>query len=113
MQGDNRVDKLMIPVKRAIDRHVKDSDAKTEIYNRAYEALMDVMDTLDASAQTTANQIAKSAADLQRADTAEKENALLRNALERFSKIDPYSTIGDALSWDILNARAVLKGYEK
>jgi len=40
MQGDKRVDELMIPVLNAINRHVKDRDAKTDIYNRAYEALL-------------------------------------------------------------------------
>ena len=40
MQGDKRIDKLMLPVLNAINRHVKDRDAKTDIYNRAYEAVM-------------------------------------------------------------------------
>ena len=40
MQGDQIVDELMRPVMAAIKRHVKDSDAKTDIYNRAYEAIM-------------------------------------------------------------------------
>ncbi len=40
MQGDKRVDELMLPVLNAINRHVKDRDAKTDIYNRAYEALL-------------------------------------------------------------------------
>ena len=40
MQGDKRIDKLMLPVLNAINRHVKDIDAKTDIYNRAYEAVM-------------------------------------------------------------------------
>ena len=40
MQGDPKVDELMRPVMAAIKRHVKDSDAKTDIYNRAYEAIM-------------------------------------------------------------------------
>jgi L-amino acid N-acyltransferase YncA len=30
---------------KAIERHVKDKDAVTEIYNRAYEALIISMDT--------------------------------------------------------------------
>jgi L-amino acid N-acyltransferase YncA len=38
----------MRPVRAAIERHVKDSDAITEIYNRAYEALMISMDVKDA-----------------------------------------------------------------
>ncbi len=44
MDGDPRIDELMRPVLAAIKRHVKDSDAKTEIYNRAYEAIMISMD---------------------------------------------------------------------
>lgn len=43
MQGDPRIDELMRPVMAAIKRHVKNKDAVTEIYNRAYEALM-IMD---------------------------------------------------------------------
>jgi hypothetical protein len=48
MQGDPRVDDLMRPVNVAIRRHVKDAAAVTDIYNRAYEALMISMDVKDA-----------------------------------------------------------------
>lgn len=41
MEGNTKVDKLMQPVLAAIERHVKERDAKTDIYNRAYEALYD------------------------------------------------------------------------
>ena len=44
MQGDPKVDELMRPVLAAIKRHVKDRDAVTDIYNRAYEAVMNSMD---------------------------------------------------------------------
>lgn len=44
MQGDQKVDELMRPVLAAIKRHVKNSDAVTDIYNRAYEAVMNSMD---------------------------------------------------------------------
>lgn len=44
MQGDPKVDELMRPVLVAIERHVKDREAATEIYNRAYEAVMNSMD---------------------------------------------------------------------
>lgn len=47
MEGDKRVDELMMPVLTAIKRHVKDNDAVTEIYNRAYEALLISMDVKD------------------------------------------------------------------
>lgn len=68
MEGDPRVDELMLPVKAAIERHIKDCDAKTDVYNRVYEALMEIMDALDVSAQVTAKQIAESAKNLQRAE---------------------------------------------
>ena len=44
MQGDPKVDELMRPVLAAIKRHVKNSDATTDIYNRAYEAVMNSVD---------------------------------------------------------------------
>ena len=44
MEGNSKVDELMRPVRSAIERHVKDNDAVTDIYNRAYEALMNSMD---------------------------------------------------------------------
>lgn len=47
MQGDLNVDLLMLPVLHAIKRHVKDGTAVTEIYNRAYEAVMEVQDALN------------------------------------------------------------------
>ena len=47
MQGDPKVDELMRPVLAAIKRHVKNSDAVTDIYNRAYEAVMTSMDVKD------------------------------------------------------------------
>lgn len=40
MEGTPQIDILMIPVMKAIKKHVKDRDAQTEIYNRAYEAVM-------------------------------------------------------------------------
>ena len=48
MEGDERIDVLMIPVLASIKRNVKDKDAVTEIYNRAYEAIMNGMDVKDA-----------------------------------------------------------------
>ena len=113
MQGDKRIDELMIPVLNAINRHVKDGDAKTDIYNRAYEAVMEVQDALNVSAAVTAKQIAENAKNLQRAEAAEADNKRLRDALERFAKLDLTSPIGDAIAWDILHARAVLKGGEE
>lgn len=47
MQGNEKIDALMIPVSRALDRHVKDRDAKAEIYNRAYEAIYISMEATD------------------------------------------------------------------
>ncbi len=43
-QGDPRVDTIMWPILLVIRRYVKNLDAVTEIYNRAYEALMISMD---------------------------------------------------------------------
>ena len=40
MEGNENIDALMMPVLDAINRHVKDRDAKTDIYNRAYEAII-------------------------------------------------------------------------
>ena len=40
MEGTKEIDEIMWPVLSAIKKHVKQSDAVTEIYNRAYEALM-------------------------------------------------------------------------
>lgn len=40
MEGNKQIDELMLPVLNAINRHVKDRDAKTDIYNRAYEAII-------------------------------------------------------------------------
>ena len=44
MEGNLQIDVLMIPVMKAIKKHVKDSDAQTETYNRAYEAIQISMD---------------------------------------------------------------------
>lgn len=44
---DERVEKYMPPIMAAIKRHIKDHDAFTDIYNRAYEAIMISMDEND------------------------------------------------------------------
>ena len=45
MQGDPRVEDFMEPVSIAIKRHVEyPSNAYTDIYNRAYEAIMKAID---------------------------------------------------------------------
>ena len=82
MKGDERIDVLMIPVLSAIKRHVKDKDAVTDIYNRAYEALMNSMDALDVSAKVTAKQISENAKNLQRAEKAEAERDKYKAALK-------------------------------
>jgi len=48
MQGNPDIDVLMIPTNKAIKKHVKDRDAFTEIYNRAYEAVMISMEAKEA-----------------------------------------------------------------
>ena len=40
MEGNADVDIEMLPIKMAIRRHVKNRDAFTDIFNRAYETLM-------------------------------------------------------------------------
>jgi ethanolamine utilization protein EutP (predicted NTPase) len=44
MEGNKTIDILMTPVLSAIKRHVTNQDAITDIYNRAYEALMEGCD---------------------------------------------------------------------
>lgn len=58
MQGDPKVDELMRPVLAAIKRHLKDSDAKTDIYNRAYEALMISMEVNKSRAEKAEAELA-------------------------------------------------------
>lgn len=83
MQGDPRVDDLMRPVRAAILRHVKNGDAVTEIYNRAYEAVMEVQDALNVSAAVTAKQIAENAKNLQRAEKAEARAERYKDTLNQ------------------------------
>lgn len=47
MQGNPDIDILMMPTSKAIKKHVKDRDAITEIYNRAYEAVIIIMEVKD------------------------------------------------------------------
>lgn len=47
MQGDPVIDKLMQPVITALMRHGIKGDAKTDIYNRAYESIMNSMVVMD------------------------------------------------------------------
>ena len=82
MEGDSRIDELMQPVRTAIERHVKDRSAIAEIYNRAYEAVMNSMDALDTSAKVTAKQIAENSKNLQRAKKADAENKELKARLK-------------------------------
>lgn len=90
MEGDPRVDELMRPVRAAIERHIKDPDAKTDIYNRAYEALIESMNALDVSAKVTAKQIAENAKNLQRAESAEAQlqvvGAQLKTQMEQWKQ---------------------------
>jgi hypothetical protein len=45
MEGNKNIDLLMVPVLKAIKRHIKDRDAVTEIYNRAYEACLQAQES--------------------------------------------------------------------
>lgn len=47
MQGDPVIDRLMQPVVSAIRRHEIKGEARADIYNRAYEAVMNSMTVLD------------------------------------------------------------------
>lgn len=47
MQGDPVIDRLMRPVAIALERHGISGAAKTDIYNRAYEAAMNSMTVMD------------------------------------------------------------------
>ena len=99
MEGDSRIDELMQPVRTAIERHVKDRSAIAEIYNRAYEAVMNSMDALDTSAKVTAKQIAENSKNLQRAKKAEDENKELKARLKTAGD-DVMEIITAALSGD-------------
>ncbi len=43
-------------------------------------------------------------------DEARAEVERLKNALQRFANIDMTGPVFDSIAWDILNARAVLRG---
>lgn len=82
MEGDKRIDELMLPVLNSINRHVKDRDAKTDIYNRAYEA---VINSIDVNVDTHLND--KVSIDLQaRIDELTAENAVLKSENVNLSK---------------------------
>ena len=49
MQGNPDIDVLLIPTSKAIKKHVKDRAAFTEIYNRAYEAILISMNVKQSS----------------------------------------------------------------
>lgn len=48
MEGVEPVDELMIPVLQAISRNVSKQEAITDIYNRAYEAVLNALQYCDA-----------------------------------------------------------------
>ena len=75
MEGDPVVDRLMKPVLDALIRHGQRGDARTDVYNRAYEAVMNSMVVMD----TMREQLSKANA---RADTAERDLAALRERTE-------------------------------
>ena len=52
MEGNENIDKLMVPVLVAIKRHVSDKAAVTEIYNRAYEAIVQALEEKQAVENT-------------------------------------------------------------
>ncbi len=81
MEGDPRVDALMLPVMAAIKRHVKDGNAVTDIYNRCYEAVLadvEVHDGVRLRARQAEEGEIKLAAEL---DEAKSENTRLQSEL--------------------------------
>lgn len=122
MQGDPKIDDLMRPVNAAIRRHVKDAAAVTDIYNRAYEAVMEVQDALNVSAAVASKQIAENAKNLQRAEAAEARAERLKTALMLILDCADYTSgacgltemIGGVLPRQIIDrARDALKGGEE
>lgn len=71
MEGDPVVDKLMRPVMDALIRHAIRGASRTDIYNRAYEAVMNSMVVMD----TMREQLSKAN---ERAEKAEHELAELK-----------------------------------
>lgn len=71
MEGDPVVDKLMRPVMDALIRHAIRGASRTDIYNRAYEAVMNSMVVMD----TMREQLSKAN---ERAEKAERELAELK-----------------------------------
>lgn len=66
MEGNSKVDELMAPVAAAIRRHVKNQDAFTDIYNRAYEAIMNSMDVISGELKAANKDAIQLAAQLER-----------------------------------------------
>ena len=90
MQGDKRVDELMLPVLNAINRHVKDRDAKTEIYNRAYEALLISMDVKDMEISNLSSEVSalrEQVANLKMSKTHKARVQAVKHMLEQTSFI--------------------------
>ena len=92
MQGDLNVDLLMLPVLHAIERHVKDRDAITDIYNRAYEAVMTSMDV--------------------NKERAEKAEAKLKSITERCEELESRLDLYHGNMMDVLQD-ALHKATEK
>ena len=123
MQGDSRIDKLMIPVETAIRRHVVSQDAVTDIYNRAYEAIMNSMDVNEGDIAVFKNGIRAAERDAklwqQRAEAAERDDEGLKNFYKQARGVAgssyaacTYQTEADAVSgsyglpktvWDALD----------
>lgn len=78
----------------ALIRHGQRGDAVTDIYNRAYEAVLEVQDALNVSAAVTARQIAENAKNLQRAEAAENVINAAHAVLAR-QVAEPHTSRGD------------------
>lgn len=75
MKGDPVIDELMKPIRYALDRQGISGNARTNIYNRAYEAVIASLTVMDVMREQINNATA-------RAEAAEKENKLMERELE-------------------------------
>lgn len=51
--GDNRAEGFMLPVWEALERHVPQGAARTDIYNRAYEAVYNAIQKYAVKGETS------------------------------------------------------------
>ena len=112
MEGDPVVDRLMKPVLDALIRHGQRGEARTDIYNRAYEAVMNSMVVID----TMRKELSKAN---DRAEAMEKQVYNLRMGMTIILDQVDYTSgacrvnemVGAVLGTDTIDAvRKILKG---